>query len=80
VKDQSNAQRFLGNKVDYLVAKFVARLKQKVNERKSEDFEKSNEQFVKDLLKKKSYNDSYKTAAAPERAKSKRARTVLTSP
>ena len=80
VKDQSNAHRFLGNKVDYLVARFVARLKQKVNDRRSEEYEKSNEQFLKALLKKKSYNDSYKTAAAPERPKPKRGRTARASP
>lgn len=50
-------QAMVGNKVEYLVLKFITNLRKAVSKRKDENIQRSNEQFIKTILKKNDYVD-----------------------
>ena len=50
-------EQIFGNKVEFLVYKFIANLKLNVKKKKDEAIKKSNEQFVKSIIKQTIYKD-----------------------
>ena len=52
--------QIFGTKVEYLVYKFIAKLRVRVKKRKDESIRKSEEQFIKEILKKKDFQDKLK--------------------
>ena len=59
IKKKTNRQQeqIFGNKVEFLVYKFIAKLKLNVKKKKDEAIKKSNEQFVKSIIKQTIYKD-----------------------
>lgn len=51
---------FLGNKRDQLVAKFIAILKAKVEEKKKDALMRNNERFVRQIMQRKSFIKGFK--------------------
>ena len=56
---QSMASLFLGSKTDYLVRKFVNKLKMKIRERKDLTIIEQNEKLIENILKKKAFNENF---------------------
>ena len=53
------AQLFVGDKVDYLVKKFVSILKVKVKERKDVLIQQQNEKLIQAIVKKQAFNENF---------------------
>ena len=52
--------QIFGTKVEYLVYKFIAKLKMRVKKRKDESIKKSTDKFIMKILKKKDFHDQFK--------------------
>ena len=53
------AQLFVGDKIDYLVKKFISILKVKVKERKDVLIQQQNEKLIQTIVKKQAFNENF---------------------
>ena len=58
---QSIASLFFGSRIDYLVRKFVNKLKMKVRERKDLTIMEQNEKLIENIMKKKAFNENFQS-------------------